>query len=845
MTDITPTYPILSMKEKVIVDETPFGQSLGGLKANATSIQQGSGNEIYKVGTEGLWLGAAEFQNAPFSVSMAGAIKGVSLAVSQLDIPNTTNAQSFHTDSLGNSWWGDTALATAPASITNTGDITGSSVTITGGAISGITLNSIQSGSEIAIQGWQQDMAFSSTDYQVVAWASGTITLLDGTTYSITGANTGNMTALTYIYLDIGTSTTVLQHTTTPATAVGSGKILIAVAQNNSDTTSKATLQVFGGKGGQMVAIDNLVANSASTNELISNTAQIKDAVITDLKITGTILVGHTQAKCTDANADQTSVNTAADASAYTGTSIGTTYTAAKCTDASADQTATIIGAGLITTGYITLNIAGHIKSGQTAYATGTGWWLGNDAGTPKYSIGDATHYFRWTGSAVDIVGATLTSGIIQTATSGQRIRMITDAGSTPTQLANSLALINSSNDILFSFGSSNSAVQEITPVTNINALNIINKTGTSYASDLLYVKIVGAGSSGECLDIENAGTGHCIKLENTGTGGHLEFIPKATFTSSLSEGLCYADTDHHLKYYNGSEWLNLTEENTDGSVASLLAGETIGSGKALMVASATTGHQSLKQYYNDTASAAFGKATGNYDKVGQYFLSNDLNTANVSGLWINTVRIRVRKVGTPTDNIQVSIQADVSNAPSGTPLASGTIAGGDITTSYDDYAIDIGFLALTAGLGYNIVFERSGSGDDTDYYEVSIGVNGYANGNRELLPVGGNWSGSVDDLNFDLRQTYREGSIYIATAKRATSADTFIGFATESITAETTTKSYQIAGEATPAQGSLTAGVPYYLSDTFGAIATSAGTVSKKVGLSLSTTKLQVLNVV
>lgn len=168
------------------------------------------------------------------------------------------------------------------------------------------------------------------------------------------------------------------------------------------------------------------------------------------------------------------------------------------------------------------------------------------------YSLGDTTHQFKelWTKEIV--------SETIQTASSGERMRMIANAGSTPSQFANSFALINSSGDILLSFGTSTSAVQEITPATNRHGLNIINKTGTSYASDLLYLQIVGAGSSGENLAIANAGTGHCIKLTNTGTGGHLEFIPKATFTSSLSEGLCYADTDHHLKYYNGSDWLNL-----------------------------------------------------------------------------------------------------------------------------------------------------------------------------------------------------------------------------------------------------------------------------------------------
>jgi len=64
--------------------------------------------------------------------------------------------------------------------------------------------------------------------------------------------------------------------------------------------------------------VDKLTANAASTNEFISNTAQIKNAIITNAKIanvdagkitTGTLVVARTQAKCTDPNADQTSAN--------------------------------------------------------------------------------------------------------------------------------------------------------------------------------------------------------------------------------------------------------------------------------------------------------------------------------------------------------------------------------------------------------------------------------------------------------------------------------------------------------------------------------------------------------
>ena len=185
--------------------------------------------------------------------------------------------------------------ATAPFRVTPAGALTASSATITGalttGAGSSIDGTYIGAGTvgsaaaNLALRGWTFTGIFSSTDYNTVAWSAGTFTASDGTAYSIGAGNTGNMSAITFIYLDIAVSTTAFQITTTAATAVGNGKCLIGVAQNNSDTTSKAIFQVFGGTGGQLITVDNIAANSASVNEFVSNTAQIANAIITSAKI--------------------------------------------------------------------------------------------------------------------------------------------------------------------------------------------------------------------------------------------------------------------------------------------------------------------------------------------------------------------------------------------------------------------------------------------------------------------------------------------------------------------------------------------------------------------------------
>ena len=58
------------------------------------------------------------------------------------------------------------------------------------------------------------------------------------------------------------------------------------------------------------------------------------------------------------------------------------------------------------TLGALTVASGGNIKQGQTAYNTETGFWLGDDAGTPKLSIGNPVgNYMTWDGSVLAIRG--------------------------------------------------------------------------------------------------------------------------------------------------------------------------------------------------------------------------------------------------------------------------------------------------------------------------------------------------------------------------------------------------------------------------------------------------------
>jgi len=143
----------------------------------------------------------------------------------------------------------------------------------------------------LASKGWSHNLVFSATDFNTVAWGSGTITTAAGETFSIVAGNTGNMAGGTihYIHLDIDTSLTVLQDSVdTPA--VGSNIILVAVAAPVADVdTNKATFQVFGGEGtGVLVTADNIASNTITANEIAANAieaAEIKAGAVTTVKL--------------------------------------------------------------------------------------------------------------------------------------------------------------------------------------------------------------------------------------------------------------------------------------------------------------------------------------------------------------------------------------------------------------------------------------------------------------------------------------------------------------------------------------------------------------------------------
>ena len=116
-----------------------------------------------------------------------------------------------------------------------------------------------------------------------VAWTAGTVIQNGSTTYNIVSGNATWTTGFLYIYFNPGVSTTVLQSTTSLATAVAQGTFPIATYQGGT--------LLKGGDGSAFISGSQIIAGTVGASQLITGsavitgTAQIANSIITNSHI--------------------------------------------------------------------------------------------------------------------------------------------------------------------------------------------------------------------------------------------------------------------------------------------------------------------------------------------------------------------------------------------------------------------------------------------------------------------------------------------------------------------------------------------------------------------------------
>ena len=255
--------------------------------------------------------------------------------------------------------------------VTSAGAVTASNVTVTGGnwsgGFSGATWNGTDlTKDEIAnntltnallrfgAKEWSTNLEIKGTAYNRVVWNNGsastnaTITFADGSTHTVNhGASPSNLSDNTTYFFYVVETSNDLQFSDTYTNAVNAvtdGTILVATVVVGTSTSGDAP-SIFPYRSNALtISAASIAANAITATAIAAgtitadeiDTTSIRSDVVTsaavnahsltanavdfdNCSISGTLTVGNTAAKCTDANADQTSANTSADTSAVNG----------------------------------------------------------------------------------------------------------------------------------------------------------------------------------------------------------------------------------------------------------------------------------------------------------------------------------------------------------------------------------------------------------------------------------------------------------------------------------------------------------------------------------------------
>lgn len=244
---------------------------------------------------------------------------------------------------------------------------------------------------------------------------------------------------------------------------------------------------------------------------------------------------------------------------------------------------------------------------------------------------------------------------------------------------------------------------------------------------------------------------------------------------------------------------------------------------------------------------------TGTFDTItadADYIAKILTTPAETGSIQITGVTLRAGRGAGTTGSLTCAIRATSGGQPTGSDLRTGTVT--LLSMGSDEGSVlDINLsspLTVTGGTKYAVVFYTTAGASPVFFtYEAGGAGDTYTSANS-----GGSWSdanhvmGLIGYFTFATAgRVYKTnaGSYTVYTgADTSQMVDSFIGFV-KTTTSRAGMAPVTIAGEVTGLTG-ISPGANYYVADGFGTIATSVGTVSRKVGIGLSTTSLLITNV-
>jgi len=306
-----------------------------------------------------------------------------------------------------------------------------------------------------------------------------------------------------------------------------------------------------------------------------------------------------------------------------------------------------------------------------------------------------------------------------------------------------------------------------------------------------------------------------------------------------LSPNFVHSQAGWRLDSDGNLEALGATFANST-IVQTFLAGEKITASDAVYISDNSSASVNiLSNTVDEASSLSLGRTNGSGEgeKIGQ-------SVTFTSSVYLKTLKIDMRIVGTPTDDVVIALQLSDGTDPDDTDIA--------VTAAVDVgaegvYTFDFSTAQkLTANQEYFLVLRRDGANNNTNYYRATKMNNNYVAGLTRSF-VDGAWQDNAEnpgvsaDINMDLFQVVPLGQIGRAEADVTGAFETFIGFAKSSVETDELVE-VTITGIVESLSG-LTPG-QYFLSNTKGAIQTSAGSNERKVGIAIAADKLQITSI-
>lgn len=351
-------------------------------------------------------------------------------------------------------------------------------------------------------------------------------------------------------------------------------------------------------------------------------------------------------------------------------------------------------------------------------------------------------------------------------------------------------------------------------------------------------IKLGTSAPSGSIFYSDGSGVASSTSLKYDAAGNNLYVLGGRAHASSTNfNGVNYtwpsADgTSGQALKTDGAGTLSFGNVSASAFSNDFIAGTDVNTGMAVYVATTTATTTTHFLHNTITQNGLVQGTGGTNEKKGQTISSASI--IEVSG-----IKAGISKVGTPTDNLIVTIEADVAGAPSGTALATLTLAGANVNTTDTLYEYSFGnTIWLDAGRTYWIVCARSGARDTGNYFRCQYDNTDLYSGGAYYTLDNSAWGAvATSDMTGYLVNAIVANKVYPTNTASSSQTAMYVGLVNATTTKEGTV-TVTMSGIST-ASSTWIGGTTYYLNGIHGAISTAQASIVKKVGTAISTSKL------